>query len=51
MSRKKNDKFDARTLAEMLRGGYISICYVPSEDTVANRTARAVQGQDGPTTH
>ena len=36
-SRKKNDKVDARVLAEMLRGGYISTCYVPSANTVSDR--------------
>ncbi len=36
-SKKKTDKVDAQILADLLRGGYISACYVPSGKTVQNR--------------
>ncbi len=36
-SRKKTDKVDAQILADLLRGGYITKCYVPSGKTVQNR--------------
>ena len=36
-SRKKTDKVDAQILADLLRGGYIIKCYVPSGKTVQNR--------------
>ncbi|RNJ75979.1 MAG: IS110 family transposase [Nitrosopumilus sp. D6] len=36
-SKKKTDKVDARILADLDRGGYISECYVPDEQTVENR--------------
>ena len=36
-SKKKTDKVDARILADLLRGGYISECYIPAEDVVQKR--------------
>ena len=36
-SKKKTDKVDAKILAEMLRGGYIAICYVPNAEIIDNR--------------
>lgn len=36
-SKKKTDKVDARILADLDRGGYISECYVPDRQTVNNR--------------
>ena len=36
-SKKKTDKVDAETLADLLRGGYIAGCYVPDEGTVDER--------------
>jgi len=37
VSRKKTDRVDAQILADLLRGGYISACHVPSHPTVQNR--------------
>ena len=36
-SKKKTDRVDARILADMLCGGYISACHVPDAKTVQNR--------------
>ena len=36
-SKKKTDKVDARILADLLRGGYISACHVPGAETVRDR--------------
>ena len=36
-SKKKTDKVDAEILADLLRGGYISGCYVPDEEMVRER--------------
>lgn len=36
-SKKKTDKVDARVLADMLRGGYIAECHVPSKQAMAEK--------------
>ena len=36
-SKKKTDKVDAAVLADMLRGGYIMVCHVPSKERMASR--------------
>ena len=36
-SKKKTDKVDAEILADLLRGGYISGCYVPDDGVVKDR--------------
>ena len=36
-SKKKTDKVDAKILADMLRGGYIAECHVPSKMRMENR--------------
>lgn len=36
-SKKKTDKVDARVLADMLRGGYIAGCHVPSRERMEGR--------------
>lgn len=36
-SKKKTDKIDAHILADLLRGGYISSCYVPEKKIVESR--------------
>ncbi len=35
-SKKKTDKVDARILADMLRGGYIAECHVPTKQALVN---------------
>ena len=37
VSKKKTDKFDAHTLADMLRGGFIHTCYISPPDTVEEK--------------
>ena len=37
VSKKKTDKFDAHTLADMLRGGFIHTCYVSPPGTVEEK--------------
>lgn len=44
-SKRKTDKVDAEVLADLLRGGYISGCYVPNELTVEER--QLVRYRDG----
>ena len=44
-SKKKTDKVDAKILADLLRGGYISGCYVPDKMTVEDR--QLVRYRDG----
>ena len=36
-SKKKTDKIDAVILADLLRGDFIAVCYVPDQDTVDSR--------------
>ncbi len=36
-SKKKTDKIDAAVLADLLRGGYIATCFVPSDKIVKER--------------
>ena len=36
-SKKKTDKIDAHILADLLRGGYISECHIPQQNTVQSR--------------
>ena len=36
-SKKKTDKIDAHILADLLRGGYISECHIPDQNTIQSR--------------